>query len=117
MNLIQHHGLRFTKPLRSKEYKGFIATKICMCCGSHEVQVHHAVYKSAGNSGSDLFCVPVCVVHHNEYHKLGRAGFERKYNLNIDERVWYYLAEYFHSKGLDLRSAMVTFLEQTISEL
>lgn len=50
------------------------------------IQAHHI--RTAGNSGtglkpSDRECVPACMEHHAEYHRVGRLTFEATYKIDM----------------------------------
>jgi Protein of unknown function (DUF968). len=117
MNLLNTHGIRKEPRFNSKEYLGWIAKHNCVICGSHESQVHHVIYKSAGNSGSDIFTIPLCAKDHAEYHKLGREGFENKHMMDMETVVASFLERFCLERGVNLQQAVTIFIESLITEL
>lgn len=71
------------KPVRDERYKKFISRKPCSVCGSRsQSDPHHQQEAGNGTMGgkvSDLRCVPLCHWHHEEYNRIGRESFMRKY--------------------------------------
>jgi hypothetical protein len=48
-------------------------------CGKR--QNHHVVSRGAG--GTYLDVVPLCEMHHGQLHQIGRASFERVYQIDL----------------------------------
>jgi hypothetical protein len=66
-------------PERNELYKAWVRTLPCACgCGSRPCEAAHT-----GSDGgmrqkaSDLTCVPLWWECHREYHRIGKASFER----------------------------------------
>ena len=69
-------------------YIDYIKAKPCLVCGSMEVDAHHLEAVGMGNnrkktSKRDYSCVPLCRLHHQEYHSIGINKFQEKYGFNI----------------------------------
>jgi Rad52/22 family double-strand break repair protein len=63
------------KRIRCKEHLRFVATQPCIICGrqpSHAHHLRHAQSRGVGLKVSDEFTVPLCAIHHNEVHRVGR---------------------------------------------
>ena len=53
---------------------------------SGKIEAHHL--RTAANSGKsikphDANCVPLCALHHAEYHTMGRDSFARQYQIDL----------------------------------
>lgn len=114
MNLLQFQGIRKQPRYSDKQYLDFLSKKPCIVCGQ-QAQLHHAIYKSAGNHSGDLTCVPLCAKHHtgsSGVHALGRERFHEVYGIDLSEVIWSQLQEYFETYGINLRDNMIIFLEE-----
>lgn len=63
------------KRIRSKEHLKFVAGQPCVICGrkpSHAHHLRHAQSRGLGLKVSDEFTVPLCAIHHNEVHRVGK---------------------------------------------
>ena len=49
------------------------------------VHAHHV--KTKGAFGSDKQTIPLCAIHHNEFHRSGVNTFARKYGLDYDKLI------------------------------
>lgn len=77
------------------EYHDFVSTLPCVVgfyCGGR-VAGHHL--KSVGAGGRDYGQeVPLCTLHHQAVHTLGRSGFEERFRVDLDveaesvRRLW-----------------------------
>lgn len=70
------------KPVKDEAFKAFVRAKKCSVCGKREVVAHHHPEKGKsvmGGKVSDRRCIPFCLDHHEEYHRIGRETFARKY--------------------------------------
>ena len=81
-------------------YIEFIKAKPCLVCGTIGVDAHHLEAIGMGNnrnkeSKKDYSCVPLCRVHHQEYHTIGVNGFQEKYGFNIWRDAFNLLREYY----------------------
>ena len=64
-----------------------LAALPCCVCGIEPVQVHHI--KGAGLTGtgqkcSDWFAIPLCLQHHDEFHRKGRMHWEMLHGSQAD---------------------------------
>jgi DNA recombination protein Rad52 len=63
------------KRIRCKEHLRLVATQPCVICGrqpSHAHHLRHAQGRGVGLKVSDEFTVPLCAIHHNDVHRVGR---------------------------------------------
>lgn len=84
------------KALRSNKYLEWVRSLPCIVCTvqagyipSMEFQSdpHHIPKKGHGAVGMktcDSRTIPLCRLHHNQYHQLGRETFEESHNLNYE---------------------------------
>jgi hypothetical protein len=97
------------KPQRfeSPEYRSFIRRHHCCVWNCWKrTEAHHVVFDGQGKTGSkvdDTQTVPLCRPHHDAYHELGRADFERAYGLNLAQIIIDLLTEYIR-EGENLRA-------------
>lgn len=77
---------------RDPKYLDWLTTLPCLhynkdCMG--DVVAHHTATGGTGIKGDDFSCVPLCVVHHNEWHnKYGKKGpFPAEMLENIIEQL------------------------------
>lgn len=75
-------------------YISFLHEQPCPITGDTKVEVHHLIYKSRGGQGSDIFGMPLSKKLHEEYHALGRAKFEEKYNIDFNPFVIHYIQKF-----------------------
>lgn len=66
----------------------FVKTFSCAVCGSYEVDAHHLDTigmggNRKGDNIEDFSCVPLCRVHHSEWHQTGDYKFTDKYHINL----------------------------------
>lgn len=85
--------LAFPKPVRLEDldYLRFIRRQPCLL---HHVaaQAHHVISRGAG--GSDYRALPLCTIHHECLHRIGRERFEAKFQVNLDAEQVRYLEIY-----------------------
>jgi hypothetical protein len=66
-------------PTRDAAYLAFVRQQPCLFCQTGPSQAHHAGKAGAGGGtslkGCDRHTVPLCGVHHGEFHQRGRIGF------------------------------------------
>lgn len=80
-------------PARSPEYRAFVRSLPCACCGTtgHVEAAHTGSDGGMAQKASDYSCIPLCPHCHrtarNAYHLLGRAEFEHRHGLNIRDLV------------------------------
>jgi hypothetical protein len=63
------------KRIRCKEHLRFVAAKACIICGRSPSHAHHVRYaqpRGLSLKVSDEFTVPLCAIHHNELHGVGK---------------------------------------------
>ena len=70
-------------PHIDNEYKEYIKKQPCLVCGksSELCDPHHLRINNKGGIAkkpSDTMCVPLCHLHHLEYHKKGHEWFKEK---------------------------------------
>jgi hypothetical protein len=83
------------KRVRCKEHLRFVARRPCVICGrqpSHAHHLRHAQGRGVGLKVSDEFTVPLCAIHHNEVHRVGREeNWWRERNIEpmgIAQSLW-----------------------------
>ena len=60
--------------LRDKEHCKFFTTQSCIVCGRTPSEAHHIHFaqpRALGRKASDEYTVPVCRLHHREFHRYG----------------------------------------------
>lgn len=71
------------KPERNEAYLAFIRGKPCSVTGKHGQSVahHHPKHghSTMGGKCSDFRALPITQHLHDEYHRIGRTSFQRKY--------------------------------------
>lgn len=71
------------KPVEDERYRAFINGKPCSVSRKPGPSVaHHQPEKGKSTMGgkcSDRRCVPLAQKFHDEYHRIGRESFQRKY--------------------------------------
>lgn len=82
-------SVRFPKPetFRSEKYLKFVRTLPCIVCKTAATEAHHISTGGVGMKGSDLETVPLCRLHHAEYHQFGKETFWQRHNLDRWETV------------------------------
>jgi len=90
--------LAFPKPVRLKDkaYVAWIRRQPCLV-DYVVAEAHHTVTRGAG--GSDYRSVPLCIRHHKEAHRMGRASFEAKHRLDFTEEVIRLLEIFISARG------------------
>ena len=73
--------------LLSKKYLNYIKNYPCSVCGQTPVDPHHMEAVGMGGANrdglKDYSCVPLCRLHHGEYHSTGIHNFESRYKINL----------------------------------
>jgi len=74
------------KRWKSEKYLEFIRKQPCIVCGYKTTQAHHIRF--ANNSGtaskpSDTWTIPLCKLHHLEYHQIGRDTFYDRHGVDV----------------------------------
>ena len=72
-------------------YDSFIRSLPCSVpgCEISPIHAHHVKTRGAGGTAKDL--VPLCYVHHAEWHTIGRYTFDRKRGTKLEEyagKLW-----------------------------
>jgi hypothetical protein len=79
-------------PARNHKYRAWIRTLPCACCGLEPAgeAAHTGSDGGMRQKASDYSCIPLCSDCHrfaaHAYHRIGRAAFETRFNLN---RAWF----------------------------
>lgn len=74
---------RPAKPVRDPEYRRFIKRFPCSVCGkSWGIDPCHTGPHGLSQRSSDMSCIPLCRVHHQEYDS-GPREFVEKHHLDI----------------------------------
>ena len=83
---------------RDEAYLEFIRTHPCCICGGYhedgKVDAHHLQRSGVAVKGPDYSTIPLCRIHHGEYHQIGQKRFEQRYLINLYVVVLALLAEY-----------------------
>lgn len=67
------------------KYAARIRDLPCAIGGVHcstKIEAHHV--RTVGAGGRVWHLVPLCLVHHREWHDIGRVTFALKYGVNLD---------------------------------
>jgi hypothetical protein len=100
--------LRKPERFESRPHLQFVRNHHCVVSGCWKTpQANHIVFEGQGRIGSkvaDYQAAPFCFGHHEQYHRIGREAFERKYGLNLAQIV------------IDLLSERVQLLEERLRE-
>ena len=81
------------KIFRDRSYLDYIKSLPCCNCG-REAEPHHTQVGGTGIKGSDYRTVPMCRTCHMILHQNGKETFQKKFNVNFNERIIEYLEEY-----------------------
>ena len=70
-----------------KKFIKYIKEMPCSVCGNGDVDAHHLEAIGMGNNrkkknDKDFSCVPLCRIHHSEYHNMGLVAMQDKYRGN-----------------------------------
>lgn len=104
MSLVNIVITSFPKPktIRDKKYLSFIKSLRCCVCGFKPMSdPHHVPEKGHGAKGmkcSDYRAIPLCHLHHTEYHQHGRETFAIKYDLDYEQLIGF-LNNHYKEKG------------------
>lgn len=61
--------------------KEWIKSLRCVICLQSGVDPHHV--KTVGAGGGDADLVPLCRLHHQEFHDMGRETFSHQHNIDL----------------------------------
>lgn len=68
-------------------YLRYLRGQLCLVCGRNwGIEPHHTGSKALGRKASDFDAIPLCRIHHDEYHQ-GKQAFLEKYSLNLDRAI------------------------------
>lgn len=82
-------------------YLDYIRKQRCLVCGVDNCDAHHLEARGMGGANTekkDYSCVPLCRMHHDEYHRNGLREFEYIYkdiNLNLYKEAFRLLRDYY----------------------
>jgi len=82
---------------RDPEYRAFIRQQRCLCCPAPESIHHHQPRRFHGSTSmkcSDYRCVPLCYIHHDEFHRTSWP-FYAKYGIDVEAEIARLNALYF----------------------
>lgn len=84
-------GLKIDLP----HYLAWIRSLPCAVTGALDtIEAHHVILRARGQSGLDLFAIPLAKKIHDEFHKLGLEGFEGKYGVSCRTLILGYIQLY-----------------------
>lgn len=87
------------KTTRSEPYKKFIRSMPCLICGRQAIHHHEPLNgHGIGLKGPDDEAIPLCVVHHNQRHALGRDTF-----YSINGKDWRYEVKRYQAMFKDIK--------------
>jgi hypothetical protein len=79
------YNAEVSRPVEDPKRRAWIRTLPCAVCGrTRGVECAHTGDRGLSQKSSDARGIPLCKAHHDEYHQLGRRGFETKYRLDIE---------------------------------
>jgi hypothetical protein len=84
---------------RSEEYLQFIREQACLVCGTSPCDPHHLNFKGNQSGGmglktSDYRTIPLCRIHHNEYHNVGKITFADRHSLDLKMEIIKHIERY-----------------------
>ncbi|MEX0746676.1 MAG: hypothetical protein WD275_01665 [Rhodothermales bacterium] len=92
-----------TRIPRDDQYLEFVRQHPCAVC-RRPGEAHHAFgERGAGIKASDFATIPLCRDHHSELHAMGRASFERIYDLDMAEVAFNLLHRFLTGAWVTLR--------------
>ncbi|MBT7630977.1 MAG: DUF968 domain-containing protein [Desulfobacula sp.] len=82
------------KPItwKSKKYLDHVRKFPCAVCGFTDTQAHHIRFSynsGMGKKPGDIWAIPLCHTHHREYHDMGITSFQKKYEVNIYQQLFF----------------------------
>lgn len=88
------------KQYRSEKYMKFVRDLPCVVCGTMPCDPHHTTKAGMSIKATDLSCIPVCRIHHDEFNAVGSGPrtFEAKHNINIKTELIKTLMKYICSR-------------------
>jgi len=101
INLLSDSHYPSTRKTRRSElyaYLEFIRSHSCLVFNcKNPTQAHHVIYKSKGNSCSDILTIPLCQEHHTSnigIHGLGLEKFQEVYGVEVHREIIKLLEEW-----------------------
>lgn len=87
---------RYSGPYRDPQYLDWIRSQPSCVSGEGPCQAAHTGHDGGmRQKSSDLTAVPLTPREHREYHRIGRAEFERRYGVDFDYIVEGLTTEYW----------------------
>jgi hypothetical protein len=80
------------KTYRSTKYLNHVRSLPCCICGE-KAEAHH-MGGGMGIKGPDLHAIPLCRLHHSEYHYFGQDTFWDRHNMDKWKMIVDTLTEY-----------------------
>lgn len=98
----QAERLKLEKPRRiqDEKYLAFVREFDCLVC-SNPSEAHHLVTGGMGSKGPDYTAVPLCRLHHSEYHQIGHGPFAHKFDVDLWRAVANLVTLYFTGIQID----------------
>jgi len=91
-------SLALSHQTRNEKAIEFIRSHSCLVFNcKNPTQAHHVIYKSKGNSCSDILTIPLCQEHHTSnigIHGLGLEKFQEVYGVEIHREIIKLLEEW-----------------------
>ena len=79
-----------TPPVRNKKYIEWIRLLPCLICLKTPSDPHHVPLKGHSGKGTktdDTRTIPLCHLHHVEYHNSGRDTFSTEHRLDYESTI------------------------------
>jgi len=89
------------KTPRSKAYLDYIRSLSCCVCQYRPTEPHHASTGGTGMKGSDYDTIPMCRLHHAEYHQFGKVTFYHSHGIDLLALIQRLNRNYGKRKALD----------------
>lgn len=98
----QAERLELQKPERitDEKYLEYVRTFNCLCC-ENAAEPHHLLTGGMGTKGPDWVVIPLCRIHHQEFHQIGHGPFSLKYDTDLWRAVANLLVIYFTGVQID----------------
>lgn len=83
-------GIERAPQRRWPKHKRWVKSHGCCVLGCTHTDIDPAHWRSAANAGTgltphDMFLVSLCRMHHDEQHRIGQPGFEKKYGIDMHD--------------------------------
>ena len=99
---MMNHKTYFKKPVfQSKKYLDHVRQQPCITCGYRPVEAHHV--RLACNSGTgikpgDVWALPLCKLHHLEYHQIGKDTFFERHGIDVYRELFLIVKDWIEKK-------------------